>query len=128
MDNFKMQLNSEKNRITVKYSGQVHYRTLLKILEELLDISMMERVHVILDFSEVQTMLLGYRQIINFRLGLSTLLPKKTVSKIAVINPPKTSLINTICSSVPLIENDIAKHDLRCFGIDRKVEAYQWLS
>lgn len=56
MDSFKIQLDNEKNKITVKYSGLVQYRTLLKSLEELLDICMVERVHAIFDFSEVRTM------------------------------------------------------------------------
>ncbi|MEJ2058124.1 MAG: hypothetical protein P8X39_09840, partial [Desulfofustis sp.] len=85
-----------------------------KSLERLTDIGMLERVNVVLDFSEIKTLLVSYRQIINFRAGLHALPPKK-IRRIAVINHSNDTLIDKICSSTGTVEGHVLNADLQCF-------------
>lgn len=126
MHSFQIQLDARNDLITIKFSGTVLYKTLLESLAEMVALNMPERVHVVLDFSEVKGFFIRYRHIINFRHALKALLPE-TASKIAIINAPESSLDGPICSSTPLIESDFKKMDLRCFGTHQISVAYRWV-
>jgi len=127
MSNFKIQLDSNKNLITISYYDTAQYRTLLKSLSDLLTVYMPKGVSIVLDFCEVKSFRISYGQISNFRDGLLALFPKKMVSKVAIINAPEPSWGGMICSSPSLRKNDFPGFDLRCFGAHQKNEAYQWI-
>lgn len=125
MNNYSIQLNSDKNTITIKYYDLIDNRTLFKSLEQLIDIGMLDRVTVVLDFNEVKTLLVSYRQIINFRVGLSVL-PAKKIHKIAVLNHCNNTVIDTICSSTNIVEDYVMKADVQCFKGNNGDYLYQW--
>lgn len=122
MGNFKIQFDAKKNVITLKYYGTVKYKTLLKSLRDLLTVYRPKDVHIVLDFSEIKSLGVSYRQITNFRDGLKVLFPRKTVGKISIIN---CSYSDVICCTTPTIETEFIGHDLRCFESHKKPEAYQ---
>ncbi len=125
MGNFKIELDANKNVITLKFYGTVKYKTLLKSLRDLLTVYRPKDVHIVLDFSEIKSLGVSYRQITNFRDGLKVLFPKKTVGKISIINCLKNSYGDVICSTTPTIETEFIGLDLRCFESHKKTEAYQ---
>lgn len=125
MNNFKIHLNSDKNTINIKYFDFVQCRTLFKSLEELIDISMMERVSLVLDFNDISKLLVSYRQMINFRIGLNAL-PSNKIHKITIINNSQNLLISTICSCAKIVEDYVAmKADVRCFEVNNAYDVYQ---
>lgn len=125
MNNYEILFDSKNNVITVQYHDTVKYKTLLDSLKDLLTIYRPKDVHIVLDFSEVTSLKVGYHQISNFRDGLKVLFPKKKVSKISIINCPKNSYASVICTSAPSTESEYPGHNLRCFESHRKNEAYQ---
>jgi hypothetical protein len=125
MNNYKILFDAKNNTITIRYHDTVKYKALLNSLKDLLAIYRPKDVHIILDFSEVTSLKVGYHQISNFRDGLKVLFPKKKVSKISIINCPENSYASVICSSTPSTESEIPGHNLRCFESHRKNEAYQ---
>jgi hypothetical protein len=125
MGNFKIELDANKNVITLKFYGTVKYKTLLKSLRDLLTVYRPKDVHIVLDFSEIKSLGVSYRQITNFRDGLKVLFPKKTVGKISIINCLKNSYGDVICCTTPTMETEFIGHDLRCFESHKKTEAYQ---
>lgn len=127
MGNFKIHLDAKKNIITINYYDTANYRTLLKSLEDLSTQYIPRDVRIVFDFSEVQSMLISYRQISNFRQGLTSIFPHRTVSKIAIINAPHDSWGGMICSSQPIVNNDFCEFDMRCYGQHQKTEAFQWV-
>ena len=127
MNNYRIQYDIRNNVATLGFTGTVSYRTLLGSLSELSALRLSECVDIVLDFSEVKNFFIRYRQIINFRHALKTLLPNEAASKIAIVNAPESLWSGAICSSTPLIESDYKKFDLRCFGTDQKSAAYRWL-
>ncbi len=127
MSSYDILFDSENVTITIKYVQSVSYRTLLKSLNELYNISMLDRVGLILDFSELQTLRVGYQQIINFRQGLKTLLLRNKVNRIAIINPAELSLLDVVCSTAQNVENDFLSYPCSCFTVENTAEAYQLL-
>lgn len=105
----------------------MEYRTLMNSLDELRAISMMDRIGLILDFSKVQIFRVGYQQMINFRQGLKSLLPSKKVNRIAIINPHQRSILNAVCSSASIVENDFLNSHYSCFTVEKQAEAYHLL-
>lgn len=127
MESYRIQFLSEENTILIEYHGDVYYRTLLKSLDDLLRISMMNQVHLILDFREITNLYVGYRQLMNFRTGLNVLLPKKAVKKMAIINPARIPMGGAFCSTNKVVERNVQKCDMRCFEADSTSDVYRWL-
>lgn len=123
--NFRLHLDSDKNTIKIEYFDLVQCRTLFKSLEELIDLGMMERVSLTLDFNNISKLLVSYRQMINFRIGLNAL-PSKKIHRITIINNSRNLLISTICSCTKIVEDYVAmKADSRCFEVNSAYEVYQ---
>jgi len=126
MEHFKMNFDTKKCIITVRYYNVTYYKTLLESLSELLTLKIRKRVRIVLDFSEVKSFLINYCQINNFRKSLKALLNVKA-SRIAIINAPEASWGDIVCIPAPPIENDYFKFDMRSFGAQQKSEAYRWV-
>lgn len=126
MDYFKMDFDTKKCIITVRYYNVTYYRTLLESLSELLTLKIRKRVRIVLDFSEVKSFLINYCQITKFRKSLKAFLNVKA-SRIAIINAPKASWGDIGCSPTPHIENDLLIFDLHGFRANQKSEAYRWV-
>ena len=128
MESYRVQFLSKENTITIEYRGDVYYRTLLKSLDDLLKISMLNQINLILDFREVTNLCVGYHQLMNFRTGLNVLLPKRAIKKMAIINPARIPLGGTFCSTNKVVDHTVQKCDMRCFEADRTSDVYRWLS
>jgi hypothetical protein len=127
MNNFRIQLDANKNLITISYYDTAQYRTLLKSLSDLLTVYMPKGVSIVLDFCEVKSFQISYGQIANFRDGLLTLFPKNRISRIAIINATEPSWGGMFCASPSVAKNKSWGIDLRCFGAHQKTEAYNWI-
>lgn len=127
MASYDILLDSKNVTITIRYIQSASYRTLLKSLDELYSISMLDRIGLILDFSELQILRVGYQQIINFRQGLKMLLLRNKVDRIVIINPGELSLLDAVCSTAQNVENDFSGHPCSCFMVGNMTEAYQFL-
>lgn len=124
MNNYKILFDAKNNVITIRYHNTVKYKSLLNSLKDLLTIYRPKGIHIVLDFSEVKSLKVGYHQISNFRDGLKVLFPKKKVGKISIINCPQNSYASVLSVSTPSIESEFIGHDLRCFESHNKSEAY----
>lgn len=124
MSNFKILFDANSNTITIRYHDTIKYKALLDSLKDLLTIYRPKDVHIVLDFSEVKSMKVGYHQISNFRDGLKVLFPKKKVGKVSIINCPENSYASVICTATPSTEAESYGHNLRCFESHQKSEVY----
>ena len=125
MENFKIDSGTEKNILIVRYGDSVYYKTLLRSLDELLSLKRLKRVRVILDFSEVESFLVSYHQVANFRKSLKSLLNVKA-GRIAIINAPKAAWGNIVSAHSPDREDGLPHLDLCGFEAKQKSEAYRW--
>ncbi|GEM_PF-5577427 len=119
MANFEVQLDAENNIITIRYQGIADYKMLLESLGVIVTIYLPKRVHIVLDFSEVETFIIRYRHIKSFRCGLKTLLPNGTVNSITVVDPP-VFWRGILCSSNPLEKKDARQFDFELRNIKER--------
>ncbi len=127
MENFNILFDAKDGVVTIRYHNVTYYKTLLGSIRKLLDLKIPECTRIVLDFREVKFLFIAYHQFINFRHALSLLLPKKVLSKIAVINSPEAWWSLPICATSPILEKDFREFDMRCFKADEKYQAYQWI-
>ena len=127
MNNYDILFDAENGVATIKYHEVAFYRTLLNSIKGFLELKIPECTRLVVDFNEVKFLFAGYRQLINYRHGLKTLLPKKTLSRIAIIHSPEPSWSKPLCASSPLLETDFAEISMCCFPAGHNKQAYQWI-
>jgi len=127
MENFNLHFDALNRLAFISYHDTVDYLTLMKSLKAMFALNMPERAGIVLDFSDVKSFIVGYSQIRNFRFSLRLTLAPEALSRIAVIDDPKSFWGRIICSSTPLIETEQQLPDMRRFEPGQWAEARHWV-
>ena len=127
MEPYEIQYDVHQNKLKGKFIGVVTYRTLMKFLEELQRINLFEKSKVFLDFSEIDTFLANYSQLMRFKKFLHLICGDVPEIKIALVGPKFDSWDNVLgCNNL----SDFAEERfaaIKFFPMSSRQHANSWL-